>query len=85
MFYALALVCDHYFVPSLDVIIGRLSAINNEKRIEERYRTSRLYTYYYGGWFIRRIGVPTHHIKLTISLPLSSMSCGFSRFWAGGY
>ena len=25
MFYALALVCDHYFVPSLDVIIGRLT------------------------------------------------------------
>ena len=25
MFYAQALVCDHYFVPSLDVIIGRLT------------------------------------------------------------
>ena len=23
MFYALALVCDHYFVPTLDVIIER--------------------------------------------------------------
>ncbi len=43
MFYALALVCDHYFVPSLDVIIGRLSAINNEKRIEDRYYRTSLY------------------------------------------
>ncbi len=50
MFYALALVCDHYFVPSLDVIIGRLSA--NSKRKEERYRTCRLCTSYYGGWFM---------------------------------
>jgi hypothetical protein len=52
MFYALALVCDHYFVPSLDVIIGRLSAIECSKRNEERYRTVRLCTSYYGGWFM---------------------------------